>query len=92
MQTGVTLVDRLNVRSEPSKSSTSLGKLNKNTMVTVYRIENEWVEIDFQGSHGWVAESYIELGKNKSETKINKAYGHCKSNRFWFKCAEKGLS
>ncbi|MFB6802752.1 SH3 domain-containing protein [Peribacillus butanolivorans] len=73
VQTGVTLVDRLNVRSEPSKSSASLGKLNKNTMVTVYRIENEWVEIDFQGSHGWVAESYIELGKNKSETRINKA-------------------
>ena len=56
-------MDRLNVRSEPTKSSTTLGKLNKNTTVTVYGIENEWVEIDFQGSHGWVAESYIEVGQ-----------------------------
>ncbi|MFD9624873.1 SH3 domain-containing protein [Peribacillus muralis] len=61
IKTGVTLVDRLNVRSEPSKSSASLGKLNKNTSVNVHRLENEWAEIDFQGGQGWVAKAYLQM-------------------------------
>ncbi|MGE7877247.1 SH3 domain-containing protein [Peribacillus muralis] len=65
VKTGVTLVDRLNVRSEPSKNSSTLGKLNKNTSVTVLRMENEWAEIDFQGGKGWIAESYIQMDENK---------------------------
>ncbi|MGG4265209.1 SH3 domain-containing protein [Peribacillus simplex] len=73
VKTGVTLVDRLNVRSEPSKTSATLGKLNKNASVTVYRIENEWVEIDFQGVRGWVAEPYIQISQDKGATKINPA-------------------
>lgn len=73
VKTGVTLVDRLNVRSEPSKSSAVLGKLNKNTAVTVYRVENEWAEIDFQGVRGWVAEPYIQISEDEDETKINMA-------------------
>ncbi|MDM5211511.1 SH3 domain-containing protein [Peribacillus sp. NJ4] len=73
VKTGVTLVDRLNVRSEPSKSSAVLGKLNKNTAVTVYRVENEWAEIDFQGVRGWVAEPYIQISEDEDDTKINMA-------------------
>ncbi|CAH0134363.1 N-acetylmuramoyl-L-alanine amidase LytC [Peribacillus sp. Bi96] len=73
VKTGITLVDRLNVRSEPSRSSASLGKLNKNTSVTVYRIENEWAEIDFQGTHGWVAETYIQVSDDKNQPKVNKS-------------------
>lgn len=73
VKTGVTLVDRLNVRSEPSKSSAALGKLNKNTAVTVYRVENEWAEIDFQGVRGWVAEPYIQISEDEDDTKINMA-------------------
>lgn len=69
VKTGVTLVDRLNVRSEPSTSSASLGKLNKNTSVTVYRVENEWAEIDFQGVRGWVAEPYIQVSEDKDDIK-----------------------
>ncbi|MGE1162216.1 SH3 domain-containing protein [Peribacillus simplex] len=72
-KTGVTLVDRLNVRSEPSRSSATLGKLNKNTAVTVYRIENEWAEIDFHGVRGWVAEPYIQISQDKGDSKINTA-------------------
>lgn len=68
-KTGIVLVDSLNVRSEPSKSSVSLGKLNKNTSITVYQIDNEWAEIDFQGKKGWVAETYIELSNQESEAK-----------------------
>ncbi|MDQ0882970.1 SH3 domain-containing protein [Peribacillus sp. V2I11] len=67
VKTGVTLVDRLNVRSEPSTSSATLGKLNKNTSVTVYRVENEWAEIDFQGVRGWVAETYIQVSEDKDK-------------------------
>ncbi|MEY9868505.1 N-acetylmuramoyl-L-alanine amidase [Peribacillus sp. B2I2] len=73
VKTGVTLVDRLNIRSEPSKSSAALGKLNKNTAVTVYRVENEWAEIDFQGVRGWVAEPYIQISEDEDDTKINMA-------------------
>ncbi|MDM5359906.1 SH3 domain-containing protein [Peribacillus sp. ACCC06369] len=73
VKTGVTLVDRLNVRSEPSKSSAALGKLNKNTAVTVYRVENEWAEIDFQGVRGWVAEPYIQISEDEDDTKISMA-------------------
>lgn len=73
VKTGVTLVDRLNVRSEPSKSSAALGKLNNNTAVTVYRVENEWAEIDFQGVRGWVAEPYIQISEDEDDTKINMA-------------------
>lgn len=73
VKTGVTLVDRLNVRSEPSKSSAALGKLNKNTAVTVYMVENEWAEIDFQGVRGWVAEPYIQISEDEDDTKINMA-------------------
>ncbi|MFY0782360.1 SH3 domain-containing protein [Peribacillus simplex] len=73
VKTGVTLVDRLNVRSEPSKSCAALGKLNNNTAVTVYRVENEWAEIDFQGVRGWVAEPYIQISEDEDDTKINMA-------------------
>ena len=68
-QIGRVMVDRLNVRSEPSTSSASLGKLNKDTSVTIYQMNNEWVQIDFQGKKGWVSESYIELGKVQDDTK-----------------------
>ncbi|MDP1417407.1 SH3 domain-containing protein [Peribacillus simplex] len=73
VKTGVTLVDRLNVRSEPSKSSATLGKLNKNTSVSVYRVENEWAEIDFQGVRGWVAEPYIQVSEDKDDMKNDTA-------------------
>ncbi|MCU6600422.1 SH3 domain-containing protein [Peribacillus frigoritolerans] len=73
VKTGVTLVDRLNVRSEPSTSSAALGKLNKNTSVTVYRVENEWAEIDFQGTRGWVAEPYIQVSENHVDMKKDTA-------------------
>ncbi|MFJ7744184.1 SH3 domain-containing protein [Peribacillus sp. NPDC097295] len=66
---GRVMVDRLNVRSEPSTSSASLGKLNKDASVTVYQIHNDWAQIDFQGQKGWVSESYIELGKDQGDTK-----------------------
>lgn len=69
LKTGFVMVDNLNVRSEPSKNSASLGKLNKSASVTVYQINNEWAEINFQGKKGWVAESYIEIGKDKDVTK-----------------------
>ena len=66
---GRVMVDGLNVRSEPSTSSASLGKLNKDTTVNVYQMNNEWAQIDFQGKKGWVSESYIELGKVQDDTK-----------------------
>ncbi|MBR8645774.1 SH3 domain-containing protein [[Brevibacterium] frigoritolerans] len=66
-------MDRLNVRSEPSTSSAALGKLNKNTSVTVYRVENEWAEIDFQGTRGWVAEPYIQVSENHVDMKKDTA-------------------
>lgn len=68
VKTGVTLVDRLNVRSEPSKSGSTLGKLNKNTSVTVHRLENDWAEIDFQGGQGWVAVTYLQMSEDKAKT------------------------
>ncbi|WP_285765503.1 SH3 domain-containing protein [Peribacillus sp. SI8-4] len=73
VQSGVTLVDRLNVRSEPSKNGSTLGKLDKNTSVTVHRIKNDWAEIDFQGVQGWVAVTYLQLKANNAKTEVNPA-------------------
>ncbi|MDQ7862031.1 SH3 domain-containing protein [Peribacillus frigoritolerans] len=79
-------MDRLNVRSEPSTSSAALGKLNINTSVTVYRVENEWAEIDFQGTRGWVAEPYIQVSEDHVDMKKDTAGATAKGDRHGFKC------
>lgn len=57
----VSKVNRLNVRTEPSTSSATIGQINEGNQFVAYKSEGEWVEIDFQGQKGWVNQSYITL-------------------------------
>ncbi|RID85256.1 N-acetylmuramoyl-L-alanine amidase [Peribacillus asahii] len=60
LYTGLVNVDQLNVRLQPSTSGALLGKLAKNSEVTVYQEEGSWVQIDFQNQKGWVLKQYIQ--------------------------------
>lgn len=51
--------NNLNVRTGPSTSFTSLGKLNKGTKVDVYSEENGWYKIKYGNGYGYVSKSYV---------------------------------
>ena len=49
----------LTVRSGPSTSYTSLGKLSNGTAVSVYSISNGWAKIKFGNGTGYVSSAYL---------------------------------
>ncbi|ETI66962.1 SH3 domain-containing protein [Neobacillus vireti] len=57
---GVVNGDTLNVRKEPSSSSTMVGKLTKGTTVTIYSKQNNWMEVGFSSLRGWVSAEFID--------------------------------
>lgn len=57
---GVVNGDTLNVRKEPSSSSTLVGKLTKGTTVTIYSKQNNWLEVGFSTLRGWVSAEFID--------------------------------
>ncbi|MFF2447678.1 SH3 domain-containing protein [Neobacillus sp. NPDC058068] len=57
---GVVIGDTLNVRKEPSSSSTLVGKLTKGTTVTIYSKQNNWLEVGFSTLRGWVSAEFID--------------------------------
>ena len=60
-RTGVVIADELNVRSSPSTSSTKLGTLSRNTVVTILETTNGWYRISFGSGSGYVSSQYIRL-------------------------------
>ena len=50
---------RLNVRSEPSTSSKSLGQLVSQTEVRILGTEGEWSQVEYKGKTGYVLNEYI---------------------------------
>ncbi|WP_223591212.1 SH3 domain-containing protein [Neobacillus bataviensis] len=64
---GVVNGDTLNVRKEPSSSSSVLGKLTKGTIVTIYDKQKSWYEVGFGNLKGWVSSEFIDIGSDASK-------------------------
>lgn len=71
--TGVVNGDTLNVRKEPSSSSTIIGKLTKGTNVTIYAKQNKWYEIGFGNIRGWVNSEFIDIQAGSTMDKQEKS-------------------
>ena len=67
--TGISQVDHLNIRSEPSLSGPVLGQLSSGDEVNVIQVQNDWTEINYNGMNGWVSSNYISIiaDEQKSE-------------------------
>lgn len=57
----------LNVRSIPNIVGQVLGVLNEGTVVDVKRIDDNWLEIAFNDSIGFVSKTYMEIKTQASE-------------------------
>ena len=60
--TGTVTADRLNVRQQPSTSSTILGVLEKNTTVKIVDETASWYKIMYKNDYAFVSKNYIILG------------------------------
>ena len=60
--TGTVTADRLNVRQQPSTSSTILGVLEKNTTVKIVDETESWYKIMYKNDYAFVSKNYIILG------------------------------
>lgn len=68
-------IDGLNIRSGPSTSYRTIGKLDKGTMVEVISKHDEWAKIRYNKRLGYVYSIYLDeiINKNNNETikKVN---------------------
>lgn len=60
--TGTVTANRLNVRQQPSTSSTILGVLEKNTTVKIVDETESWYKIMYKNDYAFVSKNYIILG------------------------------
>lgn len=51
--------DGVNVRSQASKESLKMGRIDYGTKLLVYKIEEEWAEVLIEGQKGYVSKDYI---------------------------------
>ncbi|WP_100400316.1 N-acetylmuramoyl-L-alanine amidase [Bacillus sp. FJAT-44742] len=51
----------LNVRSQPSGSSSIIGGLSNGTSLDIYEIDGNWAKIDYNGDIGYVSMTYVSL-------------------------------
>ncbi|MEH7119017.1 SH3 domain-containing protein [Neobacillus vireti] len=65
LKAGTVTADTINVREEPSASSSVIGKLTNGTNVTIISKQNSWLQISFSSLKGWVKAEFIET---KAET------------------------
>lgn len=63
----VSKVNNLNVRTEPSTSSSVIGQLQKGDQLPVFTTEGEWIEISFQGNKAWVNQAYVTITEQQSK-------------------------
>ena len=55
-------------RSGPSTSSQSLGKLPKNTKITITGEENDWYKVSYNGKEGYISKSLVTEGEPPATT------------------------
>ncbi|MFC0522495.1 SH3 domain-containing protein [Pontibacillus salicampi] len=58
--------NHLNVREEPSTSSSVLDQLNKGMSVEILEKKNTWTKIAYQQKQGWVANEFLIANANAS--------------------------
>jgi len=63
----ISQVDHLNLRAEPSVSSSVLTQLNTGDEAQILASETNWVQISFNESIGWVSTDYVTIKKNEAE-------------------------
>ena len=66
---------RLNVRKQPSTAATILGRLEKDSVVTLLEKRDGWYRISQDGLRGWVSGAYIEEIPDRLPTFAFSAYG-----------------
>ncbi|MDP4083393.1 MAG: SH3 domain-containing protein [Bacillota bacterium] len=66
--TGTVTGDSVNVRSNPSTSSTILGKLSRGNSVKILSIQNSWFEINFSNRNVWVSSQYITINQKRQSS------------------------
>ncbi|WP_332647234.1 N-acetylmuramoyl-L-alanine amidase [Lysinibacillus sp. 54212] len=73
----ISQVDRLNVRSEPSLSSTVLTQLSSGQEAAYIKQQKDWIQIQSGNITGWVSEAYVTVNaistsvpKKEQETKV----------------------
>lgn len=75
MSKGVVTGDTLNVRKEPSTTSTTIGKLSKGMSITIYSKQNNWLEIQFSNQKAWVSAKFVTIQAGSAEEQMTKAKG-----------------
>ncbi|MFP3725812.1 SH3 domain-containing protein [Priestia filamentosa] len=67
-KTGYVTASALNIRQKASTSSSIIGKLAKNSSVSILSIENNMAKISYNGGVGYVSMSYITYTKPSTTT------------------------
>lgn len=52
-----------NLRSGPSTSTTSIGKLPKNTKITIIAEEGDWYKVSYDGKEGYISKTLVTEGE-----------------------------
>ncbi|RUL57115.1 SH3 domain-containing protein [Lysinibacillus antri] len=64
-KTVISQVDHLNLRAEPSITSPVLDQLNAGVEAQVVQQQNDWVQINYNGTIGWVSSKYVSMNETK---------------------------
>lgn len=57
-----------NLRSGPSTSTESIGKLPKHTVIKVISEENDWYKVSYNEKEGYISKSLVTIGEVPEET------------------------
>ncbi|WP_062104587.1 N-acetylmuramoyl-L-alanine amidase [Bacillus niameyensis] len=67
---GTVSASSLNVRSEPSSTSSKVGTLEKGERVKILDDNNGWSQIEFNGNVAWVSSQYIETSNSEPVSSV----------------------
>lgn len=62
------VTDSLNVRNEPSTTGRVIGKLAKETSISIYSKRNNWIEIKYANESAWISADYVQMGTENTQT------------------------
>src|SRR5690625_5211135 len=62
--------DHLNVRSGPGTQFEKVNQVNTNETYPMIQIQDDWVEIEIDGSSGWITTEYVTI---EQEAEIGRA-------------------
>ncbi|WP_419393659.1 SH3 domain-containing protein [Cytobacillus praedii] len=71
----------LNIRSEPSRNSSIIGKLNAGDRVKILSQKNGWTEISHSGKRVWISSQYVEVDEGNTEVKEHTPVPSSKANK-----------